>query len=230
MIAETSLEETTAERELYSSLFGDIKLWRFSSHHDSFVRRAVYKLLQAVIARQQGSLDYRILSTTVVAEALNIDQNGSAFDFSDVLCQLTKTRPEIWTDLYTAKKAATKGLRQFMRKGSQGGPPEYWSNIERIISDLPSSVITPTLAENGDHLLSTRDMLESLHDGVLKEPKANQSAAWKCYIAVAVSSSTRLIKTEDRPQLLKEVIVPLFGQYIIPRAESSRWSIGVSTA
>jgi len=194
------------------------------------VRRAVYKLLSTGVSKQPLALDYAILSTTMVAEALTINQTGSAYDYSDVLCVLTKTRPDVWTDLYTGKKPAAKSLRQFLKKGSQGANSEYWAKIERLFSYLPPSVTTPNMAEEGNQLVLARDMLESLHNGVFKDPRVNQLAAWKCYIAVAVSISSRLTKTEDRLQLLKEVIVPLFGQYVTPKPELARWSIGVSPA
>lgn len=187
-------------------------------------------MFSAVVSEQPLALDYAILSTAIVAEALTIGQTGSAYEYSDVLCILTKARPDVWTDLYVAKKPAAKGLRQFLKKGSQGAPAEYWANIEQLFSLLPPSIITPNLAADGDQLLLARDMLESLHDGVLKESRANQLAAWKCYVAVAMSISSRLNKTEDRPRLLEEVIVPLFGQYVTPKLESSRWSTGVSPA
>lgn len=218
------------EHDPYTSLFSDIQLWRFSSHHDAFVRRAVYKLLSTVVSKQPLALDYAILSTTTVAEALTIDQTGSAYDYSDVLCVLTKTRPDVWTDLYTAKKPAVKALRQFLKKGAQGAPAEYWANIERLFSYIHPSITNPDPTADEDQLLFARDMLESLHDGVLRDSRVNQLSAWKCYNAVTVSISSRLKKTEDRPKLLKEVIVPLFGQYITPKPEFSRWSLGVSPA
>lgn len=211
-------------------MFGDLKLWRFSSHQDAFVRRAVYKLLSAVVSNQPAALNYAILSTTTVAEALNIDQTGSAYDYSDALCGLTKTRPDIWTDLYTAKKPAAKGVRQFLKRGSQGASPEYWTNIEQLFLYLPLSIMAPSLTGDEDQLLLAKDMLESLHDGVLKESRVNQLAAWKCYITITMSATARLAKTEDRPKLLQEAILPLFEQYIIPKLELSRWSIGISPA
>jgi len=190
----------------------------------------VYKLLHAVVSGQQAAVDFAILSTTVLAEALNIDQSGSAYDYSDVLYVLTKTTPEIWTDLYTAKKPAAKSLRQFLKRGSQGGPPGYWTNVERILCYVPSSVIAPTLAGDGEQLLVAKDLLESLHDGIIKEPRVNLSVAWNIYITTAARVSTMLIKEEDRQRLLKAVIMPLFEQFIRPKQELSRWSIGISPA
>ena len=207
-----------------------MKLWEFSSHPDAFVRRAVYKLLTAVLPRQHTALDYAILSTTTVAEALNINQSGSAYDYSEVLCLLTKTKPEVWTGMYSAKKPAVKGLRQFLRKGSQGGPTEYWRNIERLISYIPSSVIAPPLDGNGEQLSVAKEILESLHDGILKEPRGNLLAAWKCYVDVAVQVATELAHTEDRWKFLKAVVLPLFAQFITPRETLSRWAIGISQA
>ncbi|KAI9877231.1 MAG: hypothetical protein M1830_004467 [Pleopsidium flavum] len=229
-LAELSTEETTKEHGLYVKLFNDTKLWKFSSHHDAFVRRAVYKLLHVVVSGQRAAVDFGILSTTILAEALNIDQSGSAYDYSDVLYVLTKTKSEVWTDLYTGKKPAVKGLRQFLKKGSQGGPHGYWTNVERILCYIPSSIIAPTWAGDGEQLLVAKELLEALHDGIIKEPRVNLPVAWNTYVATAARVSTMLIEEQDRQRLLQAAIAPLFEHFILPKQELSRWSIGVSPA
>ena len=190
----------------------------------------MYKLGKAVISRQPADVDFAILSTTFLAEALNVDQTGSIQDYTDALYTLTKTRPEVWTNLYTAKKSAAKGLRQLLKKGSQGGPPAYWSNIERILRSIPSSIMAPISVGEDQQLSVANDLLESLHDGIIKEPKANLPAAWTTYIATAVQVSTKLTQNEDRQHLLRTAIIPLFEQFIAPKQDLVRWSIGTSPA
>lgn len=190
----------------------------------------MYKLGQAIISRKPADVDFAILSTTLLGEALSVDQTGSTQDYTDTLYILTKTRPEVWTDLYTAKKSVAKGLRQFLKKGSQGGPPAYWSNVERILRNVPSSVIVPTSVGEGQQLSIANDLLESLHDGIIKEAKASLPAAWTTYIAIAVHTSIKLTQDEDRQQLLKTAIIPLFEQFIAPKQDLARWSIGTTPA
>ncbi len=193
------------------------------------MRRAVYRLLRSILSRKEIALDYAVISTNTVAESLNIDQTGSAYDYSEVLLKLTEIKPEIWTDLYSAKKPVSKGLRQFLSKGSQGGPPEYWTNVQQMFHELPSAIKMPSLPGDGQQLSTAKGLLEALHNGVLKEPRTNTFNAWESYIAIAVIIADSLSEIEDRLELLKAMVMPLFGQYLIPKETDTCWSIVPAT-
>ena len=222
---------------LYGALLGDARLWSFTSHPDAFVRRAIYRLLIAALVKQREALDLSVLSSSVVSASLHIDQTGSAFDYIKALAILSETFPTIWTHYHTGagKRSATRRLCQFLKKGSQGGPPDYWNYVAKLLPSIPSSVLVPG-SESFQNQVSEGPpgtlpaVLDALHDGLAskQEPRTNQTAAWNAYLEVAAFLRHSLSNQDDRQLFVREVFIPLLDQYIRPSQDRSKWTIAGS--
>ncbi|KAK8163654.1 RING zinc finger protein-like protein [Phyllosticta citrichinensis] len=222
LLSELSPEELAKERDSYEEVIQDIRLWDFSSYNDPAVRRAVHRLLRMCMTKQHEILSANIstISQSYLGKALNSDQTGSSWDFTETLVLLTTTFPTTWTEDYISKKTpVTRRLRQFLKRGSQGGPKEYWENVGKIIENLPQEVL-PSNPSDAVELLS------ALHGGIVNkdEPRANLAAAYSCYFKVVALISSRL-STEEQEKLLAEIVLPLVLHYIKPVQETAVWAV-----
>jgi hypothetical protein len=150
------------------------------------------------------------ISISVLSKALAIEQSGSARDYALTLSALTSAFPTIWTDSYTGKKPASHYLRQFLKRGSQGAPPEFWENVASIFRAIPPSV----LSQGG--VPSVIKLLGAYHDGITgsQEPRSNSRSAWVNYFVIAAWLLALLPETEDRKALLNQSLFPVFERYI----------------
>ncbi|KAK7552526.1 RING zinc finger protein-like protein [Phyllosticta citricarpa] len=222
LLSELSPEELAKEHDSYEEVVQDGRLWDFSSYNDPAVRRAVHRLLRICISKQHDILSASLstISQSYLAKAMNSDQTGSSWDFTETLVILTTTFPATWTEEYTSKKTpVTRRLRQFLKRGSQGGPKEYWENVGKIIENLPQEVL-PSNPSDAIELLS------ALHGGIVSkdEPRANLAAAYTCYFKVVALISARL-STEEQEKLLAEMVLPLVLHYIKPAQETAVWAV-----
>ena len=221
-------------RELFSDLLSQEKVWIHASNPDPAVRRSVYRLIVAAIAKQKDALDITIISPKVLTASLHINQAGSTYDYSKALASISVDFPDAWTLHYvgSGKKSAIKRLCQFLSKGSQGGPSEYWLQVSILLRHVPKEVL---LAKSNSEPIEASDdrprfnlaVLEALHDGLVSkdEPRSNQGEAWNAYLDVAAHLQSILEHPEERLHLLKLYVVPLLVQYIRPTQEYSRWTV-----
>lgn len=212
------------------------EVWKFASDPDPYIRLAVYRLATATFAKSTDSVDLRMISDNVLTSSLNITQAGSALSYVTTLALLTSKSPDIWTQYYSGsgKKSAVRKLCQFLRRGSQGGPPEYWGQINTIIQHLPTSVILPEL-EGDSEIMKAQELgtpvelplLEALRGGITskEEPKDHHSAAWNTYLDVC----SRLLKQSPsqnyRDHLAKSSIAPLVFAFVIGNPVDLEWTV-----
>lgn len=232
-IENSSAEELDSNRTMMEELMNEEKLWKLATHADPYVRRAVYRLLSLALAKQKTSLNPSIISTHVITSGLHTSQTGSAFDYAKAINILSIQMPEVWTVHYSGsgKKSAHSRLCFFLKRGSQGGPPEFWTTISSLLSNLPPSIII-SVAEDGSvdkddgagHVQSP--ILKALHEGINSkdESRLNQEKAWNTYLStleLVQSSSPKL----NQHGLLKGYVIPIIQQYVKPSLESVRWTI-----
>lgn len=215
-------------------LLGQEKLWDHASSSDPSVRRSVYRLLVAALAKQKDALNMTIISPRALTASLHISQAGSAFDYAKALASVTVSCPDAWTRHYNSsgKKAATKRLCQFLRKGSQGGPSEYWLQVSSLLRHVPKEVLLGRSddepgAASSDAPGSSLAVLEALHDGLISrdEPRTNQGLAWNVYLDFSVHLQSILERPEERNELLGSCVLPLLVQYIKPSPKSPKWTV-----
>ncbi|KAL8999416.1 MAG: hypothetical protein Q9169_001730 [Polycauliona sp. 2 TL-2023] len=225
--AENASQEALAKHHIaLHNILKSKELWKFASHADSAVRKVVYRLLDASIAKRPDTLDLETISTTILVSGLSVNQTASNLDYSRTLARLTKHNPNIWTDLYTGtgKKSATRRLCHYLGKGSQGASSQYWDEIKALLLHVPTSVLIPRENISDQKFV----VIEALRDGVSsrEEPRSNQRTAWDTYLEVA----RRFLSCQDvdRDPLIKDSILPILIQYISPSRELSRWTVSGS--
>ncbi|KAL1632128.1 hypothetical protein SLS56_004017 [Neofusicoccum ribis] len=222
LLTELSPEELGKEQSSYEEAMQDGRIWDFSSYSDPAVRRAIHRLLRTCMAKQREALSAHLstISKSYLSTALNSDQTGSAYEFSETLVALTTIFPTVWTEHYTSKKTpVTKRLRQFLKRGSQGGPTHYWDNVNKIITRLPKEVLPSDSAE-------AVEILSAIRSGIISkdEPRSNLGAAYTAYFNVTAALSASF-HGEEQQKLLAEMVLPLILQYIKPSQETATWVV-----
>lgn len=193
----------------------------------------MYRLATTVSTTSRDSLDLELISTHMLGSGLNISQIGSSFKYAIAIALLTTKSPDIWTKYYSGsgKKSATKRLCQYLRRGSQGSSPEYWTQIKTLIHHLPLSVLLPEL-EGGIKEASKSDtlpgfpLLSALREGITskEEPTANLGVAWNTYLDVCEHVDSFLSSQSNRDHFAQGFIAPLVRQYISPSIDQLGWT------
>ncbi|KAI9765177.1 MAG: hypothetical protein M1840_007770 [Geoglossum simile] len=220
------LEDVAKVQGLVDEILGDARLWDFSNYKDAFVRRSIYRLLKGCITKQKAALSPNLneISISVISKALAIDQSGSSWDYTEALLALTSVFPTVWTGAYTDKRPASHYLRHFLKKGSQGGPPDFWDKIGNLFQAIPIGVL-PQDASSASKLLG------AYHDGITssQEPKSNARAAWTNYFAVAARLLSLLPEIEIRKTLLEQSLFPIFEKYLRQTDEGAQCAISTQS-
>ncbi|KAL8696693.1 MAG: hypothetical protein Q9201_007532, partial [Fulgogasparrea decipioides] len=211
------------QQDKLNNFLGRKELWKFASHSDPFVRRAVYNLLEMAVMEKLEVQNLEVISSYVLESSLSLNQTGTALEYARVLAHLTQYVPTVWTDLYTGtgKKTATKRLCQFLARGSQGGSAPYWIEIKILTQNLPMSVILPQSDAPDERFV----VVEALRDGVSNrdEPRSNQHAAWNAYLQLIQRLSSDSEVSHD--ELIKRFVMPILVHYIAPSRETLPWTI-----
>ncbi|OQE25542.1 hypothetical protein PENSTE_c006G05814 [Penicillium steckii] len=211
------------------TLLGSKSIWGFCNHEDPFVRRSIYILLRTAISREPGWVDWKLLSSAIVGKSLSISQLGSASELSETVLLLTSLRPQVWTEDYTGKFSASKRLRQYIQKGSQGGTGKYWTNLEDLLRKIPQEVLAGADKTDTDgeiQISSATALTEAFQEGLnsREEPRQNLYTGWKTYIDVGLWL-TSLLSEAQRPELIQKRLSPLVAHYVRPDPELTRWSL-----
>ncbi|KAJ5767268.1 uncharacterized protein N7511_004884 [Penicillium nucicola] len=229
--ADEDLQKNLPEIE---TLLGSKSLWSLCHHDDPYVRRSIYILLRSAVSREPGWLDWKTLSSAVIGKALSLQQIGSGSELSESLLLLTSLRPQVWTDDYTGKSSASKKLRQYMQKGSQGGHGNYWSNLDQLLRIIPQEVLAGAdKATSGDEITSTSAIAitEALQEGLnsREEPRQNLALGWKSYIQIGTWLAS-LLPDDQRSDFIEKRLSPLVVNYVQVNPELSQWSLPVQSA
>ena len=230
-VSEADIEKS---RTLLKEYLDEEKLWRFASDSDASVRRALYRLLGTTLARYKDTLNPSTISASVLMSGLNTTQSGSALDFAKILALLSVEIPDVWTTYYpgSGKKSAANRLCHFLRKGSQGGPPDFWSQVAGLLTNLPLSILTKSADDKSSTSAdgekeSLTPVLSALHEGLNSrdESRGNRFAAWGAYLTASALTLSSLSDVASRRRILKSSILPILVQYIKPSSENSRWTV-----
>ena len=228
------VEHAGKHKTLLDEFLRGHNVWKLASHADAFVRRSVFKLLVTALMNLRGSLDMKVIGDSVLSASLHVDQLGSAFDFAKALALLTENCPEIWTKYFagSGKKSAGRRLCQFLKRGSQGSAPEYWSHVSHLLQQVPETLLD---ASGNDATSKQSDGGLSLYfpvlDAVLAglntkdEPRANQSMAWKTYLEVADRVQQRLNGDESIRVIYKNYLLPIIQEFVSPSSELAGWAV-----
>ncbi|KAL5374934.1 hypothetical protein PMIN06_008724 [Paraphaeosphaeria minitans] len=221
LLANLKPEEISKHQADYDGLLGDKKLWEFASHNDASVRRAIHRFLRTCLEKQPVAVKshLRSISKAYLATGLDSDQTGSSVDYVDTLALLTAAYPTVWTENYSSKTSVDRRLRQFLKKGSQAGPQQFWVRTASLLEAVPK-VALPSNAADAIKLLS------AMHDGISRreESRINLEAAYGAYLGLARSLCADL-SSDDQTEVLEDMLLPIMAQHLQPSPETSDWSV-----
>jgi hypothetical protein len=140
---------------------------------------------------------------------------------------LTSSRPQIWTDDYTGKTSASKRLRQYIQKGSQGGHGNFWSNLDQVLRIIPQDVLAgadKTSTDGAITISSASALTEAFQEGLnsREEPRQNLNVGWKTYVRIGGWFST-VVPQEQQFDLIQTRLFPLVVNYVRPDPEQHQW-------
>jgi hypothetical protein len=221
LLANLKPEEISKHQADYDGLLGDKKLWEFASHSDASVRRAIHRFLRTCLEKQPEAVKSHLqsISKAYLSTGLDSDQTGSSVDYVDTLALLTAAYPTVWTDDYKSKTSVDRRLRQFLKKGSQAGPQQFWNGVTSLLEAIPKGAL-PSNAADAIKLLS------AMHDGISRreESRINLEAAYGAYIQLSRSLCTDL-SNDDQTKMLEDMLLPIIAQHLRPSPETSDWSL-----
>ncbi|KAF2478305.1 RING zinc finger protein-like protein [Lindgomyces ingoldianus] len=214
-------EDLSKLQSEYTGLLTDDKLWGFASYNDAPIRRSIHRFLKTCLSKQPEAVaaNLEAISRPYLSVALNSDQTGSAYDYLEALVLLTSAHPTVWTEHYKSKTSADRRLRQFLKKGSQSGPRDFWARLAALFNALPSNILPRTGAD-------ATEILSALHSGIVKkdEPRSNLETALFSYLEVT-NIVCRLLPEQDRRKLAADMILPIISQYLRPSPENAQWTL-----
>ncbi|ORY15960.1 RING zinc finger protein-like protein [Clohesyomyces aquaticus] len=221
LLANLKPEDLSKFQADYTSLLANSNIWAFATHADAPIRRSLHRFLKTCLTKQPDGINANLeaISKSYLSGALNSDQSGSAYDYLDVLATLTTTHPTAWTEHYKSKTSVDRRLRQFVKKGSQAGPRDYWARLVDLFKAIPKEALPKSSAD-------AAELLNAFHGGLVKkdEPRANLETALTSYLRVADIISEPLAEGEKQ-KLAEEMVLPLISQYLRPSLEKPQWSL-----
>ncbi|EED21464.1 RING zinc finger protein, putative [Talaromyces stipitatus ATCC 10500] len=220
ILSTASPEQIAKDRMTIRTILNSKNLWSFTHHADPFVRRSIYSLLRSSLAQVIEDLDWRMISSSIISQALPTSQLGSATEFSETLLQLSQNRPQLWTTDFTGKTDASKRLHQYIKRGSQGAAELYWSNLAELLQVIPTEMIN-CYGSKGDNetpqigLSQAKALMNDLLTGLTSrdEPRHNLKTGWAAYYDIGIWLST-LIPENERGELVTEFLTMIFDPYV----------------
>ena len=198
-------------------------LWSLANCEDAFVRRTTDQLLIICLNKQQQIIknDLKTISHAFISDGLRASQSTTALQLLQALEKLTLLFPQSWTSAYSGKKTPLSRLRDFVEKGSQGGPPEYWEALLSLFVTLPNEVLPSEIA-------SSLEFLKSFQNGILNrgESRNNAKEAWSSYFETTGRLAANISDPSGKERLFREAIYPVFAQSLHSTTENSKWPIG----
>ncbi|OKL63677.1 hypothetical protein UA08_00924 [Talaromyces atroroseus] len=192
-------------------------------------------VIQTILnTRDFESIDWRIISHSIISQALPTSQLGSATEFSETILQLSQTRPQVWTTDFSGKTSASKRLRQYIQKGSQGAAESYWSNLVEMLKIIPSEVISSYASKTKETSQIGSPQIKAIMNDLLDaltsrdEPRYNLKTGWAAYYDIGIWLST-LIPEQERNEFVEEFLTQIFNPYVNGQGDN-RWMLPAFSA
>lgn len=235
-VIKTNLSGTQAEqsglRERTETTVRNKKLWEHSYHDDPALRRAACSLALVCSQVLPSALDWKVVSSCFVGKALHVSQLGSSGRFSEAILALTTARPEIWTTDYTSKTSAFKRLLQYLRRGSQRGSADYWTNLSRLLLKLPSELLFGGNNTGANDLPAIEAVVEAVREGVSNadEPRQNLDTAWSVYVQISFWLMENVNQEDAQSTFFSQHLLPLLLRHVFPIPQEASRGIPPATS
>ena len=236
-------DEVHKQKATYDELLGSKRLWTQISSQDSQVRRNLLRFLTLCLNKQKGKTLFsdqiqtctnqtaelltphlNTISSHLLSKKAFRHQSGSSSDFCEALIRLTDLNAGIWLTSTDSKGSILERLGGWVKNGSQGGSPQFWSNFCRLIQAIPREQLDVEESQ-------LQDFFQNIRLGLQRkdEPRTNLVTAWRSYLDL-VRHLIPMVPAEDQSPLLSSIVSPLIRQYLRPSPESSAWSLPPTNA
>ncbi|KIW19489.1 hypothetical protein PV08_00061 [Exophiala spinifera] len=208
------------------------QLWEYSYHQDPSLRRAACSLALVCSQVLPSGLDWKVISSCFVGKALHSSQLGSSGRFSEAILSLTTTRPEIWTADYTSKTSAFKRLLQYLRRGSQRGSADFWTNTFHLLLKVPPELLFEANSVGASDLQATEALVEAVKEGIshADEPRQNLDTAWSVYIQISFWLMEKIDQEDAQSTFFSQHLLPLLLRHVFPDSQTISRAISPSTS
>ncbi|PWW74572.1 hypothetical protein C7212DRAFT_358891 [Tuber magnatum] len=226
LISQLPPEEIEKQSGKYGELLEKAHLWEFGAYDDPYLRRSIYKLVRACLISQEGFilLSLEVVANALMVKALMLPQTGSVGELLDAILDLTSHTYKAWLLVTPPRQETPLSLViEFIKRGSQGGSPEYWHKVSKIITLMPREIL-PKDVEGVTELIAS--ILDGLRGG--PEPRSHVTAAWGAYFRVCYHMmATGEVDTQDEvtAYLLRDAIYPVFEGFLLGNAENTQFKL-----
>ena len=221
-------EKPLSANQTFQAIINAKKTYELASHRDPSVRRAIYKVIADVV-NHGVQLDWKLLSSHLLARSLHVSQASSSAQYIDVLLIVTNVHPSVWTTEYASKAAVSHRLCRYLKQGSQRGPELWWAHIRQLIKSIPVQAWKVDAAESKEQFShdAASQLLNALHEGVVNsdEPRQNSVAAWSAFFDIFFWALALLREAEERSRLVHSFFYPVLERYLFAAPDLSQWAI-----
>ncbi|KAG0636507.1 hypothetical protein HOY80DRAFT_1088364 [Tuber brumale] len=226
LISQLPPEEIEKQSEKYEELLGMAHLWEFGGYDDPYLRRSIYRLLRTCLINQEGFilLSLEVVANALMVKALMSPQTGSVTELLDAVLDLTSHTYKAWISVTPPwHKTPLSLVIKFIKRGSQGGSPEYWHKVSKMITLMPREIL-PKDVEGVTELIT--GVLDGIWSG--HEPRSHLTAAWGAYFRVCYHMmATGEVDTQDEvtAYLLRDALYPVFEGFLLRNAENAQFKL-----
>jgi hypothetical protein len=204
-------DDTLKCQDQYERFLNQKKLWDFASSDDAFVRKQLYNLLVTCLEMQPEAIEnsLEMISRGFIVKGLSASQTTSSLQLLDALRGLTARFPGVWTTSYKGRGTPMNKVRDFIKKGSQGAPAEYWPSLQALLAVLPDGVM-PSDKENCLQFLTEfRNAIQGR-----EQPRQYAGPAWKSYFGTIGLLLRTKSDSAFQSSLFQNAICPILDKYI----------------
>ncbi|TAQ89941.1 hypothetical protein B7494_g1710 [Chlorociboria aeruginascens] len=225
LLTKLDKDQIAKHQDKYEELLsGNKRLWALVAKENPVARRATCNLLVTCLDKQDEiiEMNLELISSIFITEALRCSQSTSAWQLVEALQRLTSRYPHVWTLNIDGRSLSL--LCNFVEKGSQGGPSQFWKTFGLLVSTVPLGVL-PTDIKRALKFTS------AFHKGITnrQEPRTNSAEAWTSYIETVGVLADNLSNSSLAEQIFRESVFPIFKQFVHPATEDSQWSVSNNT-
>ncbi|PUU79929.1 hypothetical protein B9Z19DRAFT_976980 [Tuber borchii] len=226
LISQLPPEEIEKQSEKYEELLGKARFWEFGGYDDPYLRKSIYRLLRACLTSQEGFIlsSLEVVANALMVKALTSPQTGSVTELLDAILDLTSHTYKAWISVTPPlQKTPLSLVIEFIKCGSQGGSPEYWHKVSKMITLMPREIL-PKDVEGVTELITS--ILDGLWGG--PEPRSHVTAAWDAYFRVCYHMmATGEVDTQDEvtAHILRDALYPVFEGFLLKNAENAQFRL-----
>ncbi|KAK9471701.1 uncharacterized protein V1510DRAFT_431063 [Dipodascopsis tothii] len=207
-----AIEERQRE---YAEIVAHDALWRAVADPDALLSRTALNVVKVVGTDYADWLDQLIgyVATYVLGQGLRAIAPSAMTDFLRCLSFLTKEFPDCWANPAGQDLRLADALVGFVARGSQHTGQYFWTELEKIVRQLP------------DHVLALRDadrpaveaVVGVLTQGLNAEQRFSLPYALNAYLSILAYFATVVADADAREYIVATKPAEILDEYLTGR-------------